>query len=150
MSTDPQDLLRAAGLRVTSQRIAVLTALDSRSHADTESIHRAVQEQQPDITVQSVYVVLAALTEAGILRRIEPAGSPALYERRVGDNHHHVICSACGAVGDVDCVAGSAPCLHPSDAGGGSAQAWRIQTAEVTFWGLCPACQAAERVERST
>ncbi|MGA1835785.1 Fur family transcriptional regulator [Herbiconiux sp. 11R-BC] len=138
MTPEPAESIRTAGLRVTAQRLAVLEALDGMPHADTEAVHRAVRRTLPDITLQSVYVVLGALTEAGLIRRIEPAGSPALYERRIGDNHHHAICSRCGAVQDVDCVVGHAPCLHPSDAAG-----FAIQTAEVTFWGLCPACQNA-------
>ncbi|MCU1480322.1 MAG: transcriptional repressor [Subtercola sp.] len=137
MTPEPADSIRAAGLRVTTQRLAVLEALDALPHADTDAVFRAVQKQQPDITVQSVYVVLGALTEAALIRRIEPAGSPALYERRIGDNHHHAICTSCGAVQDVDCAVGHAPCLSPSEAGG-----FAIATAEVTYWGLCPACQA--------
>nr|WP_301182543.1 Fur family transcriptional regulator [Subtercola boreus] len=140
VTPEPVDSIRRSGLRVTTQRVAVLQALEDMPHADTDAIHRRVQVSQPGITVQSVYVVLAALTEAGLLRRIEPAGSPALYERRIGDNHHHAICTGCGAVEDIDCAVGQAPCLEPSDAGG-----FAIATAEVTYWGLCAACQAAER-----
>ncbi|GGF29894.1 Fur family transcriptional regulator [Subtercola lobariae] len=139
MTPEPADSIRAAGLRVTTQRLAVLEALDALPHADTDAVHRAVQKQQPGITLQSIYVVLAALTEAELIRRIEPAGSPALYERRIGDNHHHAICTGCGAVQDVDCAVGHAPCLTPSEAGG-----FAIATAEVTYWGLCPACQATD------
>ncbi|WP_253259124.1 Fur family transcriptional regulator [Subtercola boreus] len=140
MTPEPADSIRRSGLRVTTQRLAVLQALEEMPHADTDAIHRRVQVSQPDITVQSVYVVLAALTEAGLIRRIEPAGSPALYERRIGDNHHHAICTGCGAVQDIDCAVGQTPCLEPSDAGG-----FAIATAEVTYWGLCAACQTAER-----
>jgi Fur family ferric uptake transcriptional regulator len=96
----------------------------------------------PGTSIQNVHNVLGDLTTAGLVRRIEPAGSAALYERRIGDNHHHVVCTGCGAVADVDCVVGHAPCLHPSDAGG-----FAIDTAEVTFWGLCPSCQ--ERAARA-
>src|ERR1700712_194772 len=138
MTPEPEDSIRAAGLRVTTQRLAVLEALTGLPHADTDTVHQRVQLSQPDITLQSVYVVLAALTEAGLIRRIEPAGSAALYERRIGDNHHHAICTKCGAVQDVDCAVGHAPCLLPSDAGGVA-----ITTAEVTYWGLCPSCQSA-------
>ncbi|MCU1477840.1 MAG: ferric uptake regulator, Fur family [Subtercola sp.] len=140
MTPEPEDSIRAAGLRVTTQRLAVLEALTEFPHADTDTVHQRVRLSQPDITLQSVYVVLAALTEAGLIRRIEPAGSPARYERRIGDNHHHAICTRCGAVQDVDCAVGEAPCLEPSEAGG-----FVIQTAEVTYWGLCPACQSSTR-----
>ncbi|MDF2441799.1 MAG: Fur family transcriptional regulator, stress-responsive regulator [Subtercola sp.] len=135
MNTETADSIRRSGLRVTAQRLAVLEALEVMPHADTDALHRRVQGSQPDISLQSVYVVLAALTEAGLIRRIEPAGSPALYERRIGDNHHHAICTGCGAVQDVDCAVGHAPCLAPADAGG-----FTIITAEVTFWGLCADC----------
>jgi Fe2+ or Zn2+ uptake regulation protein len=137
VTLEPEDSIRAAGLRVTTQRLAVLEALTELPHADTDAVHQRVRQSQPDITLQSVYVVLAALTEAGLIRRIEPAGSPALYERRIGDNHHHAICTECGAVQDIDCAVGHAPCIEPADAGG-----FAIATAEVTYWGLCPACQA--------
>jgi len=100
------------------------------------TVYRAVLPALPGTSIQNVHNVLGDLTSAGILRRIEPAHSPALYERRVGDNHHHVVCTSCGAVADVDCVVGQAPCLHPSAAGG-----FVVATAEVTFWGLCPSCQ---------
>jgi Fur family ferric uptake transcriptional regulator len=99
-------------------------------------VYRAVLPALPGTSIQNVHNVLGDLTSAGLLRRIEPAGSPARYERRTGDNHHHIVCTSCGAVGDVDCVVGHAPCLHPSDAGG-----FAVTTAEVTFWGLCPSCQ---------
>ena len=128
--------LRAAGLRVTSGRIAVLTALSDRPHTDAETVFRAVLSWLPGTSIQNVHNVLGDLTDAGLVRRIEPAGSAALYERRIGDNHHHVVCNSCGAVADVDCVVGHAPCLKPSDASG-----FTVSTAEVTFWGLCPSCQ---------
>jgi len=134
-----RDALRAAGLRVTDQRLAVLAALDGRPHAASDEVHARVAESLPRTSLQAVYVVLAALTGAGLVRRIEPAGSPARYERRTGDNHHHVVCSVCGTVSDVDCVVGHAPCLTPSSDSG-----FVVQTAEVTFWGLCPSCAAAE------
>ncbi|RFA10597.1 transcriptional repressor [Subtercola boreus] len=137
MTRQAEDSIRASGLRVTTQRLAVLEALDHLPHADTDAVHRRVLQTHPTITVQSVYVVLAALTEAGLIRRIEPAGSPALYERRIGDNHHHAICTQCGAVQDVDCAVGRTPCLEPSGAG-----SFAIASAEVTYWGLCAACQA--------
>jgi Fur family ferric uptake transcriptional regulator len=128
--------VREAGLRVTAGRIAVLSSLETSPHSDAESLSRVLREVIPSISVQSVHNVLGDLTAAGLIRRIEPAGSPALYERRTGDNHHHVVCTNCGAVEDVDCVHGEAPCLTPSNTNG-----FVVDTAEVTFWGLCPACQ---------
>jgi Fur family ferric uptake transcriptional regulator len=128
--------VRSAGLRVTPGRIAVLASLETAPHSDAESLSRVLREVIPSLSVQSVHNVLGDLTAAGLIRRIAPAGSPALYERRTGDNHHHVVCTNCGAVGDVDCVHGEAPCLTPSNTNG-----FVVDTAEVTFWGLCPACQ---------
>lgn len=138
MDTELEKALRSAGLRATEGRLAVLGALASLPHTDAERLFRAVSATVPSTSIQSVHNILADLTAAGLIRRIEPAGSAALYERRIGDNHHHVVCSHCGAVADVDCVVGDAPCLTPSSAAG-----FAITTAEVTFWGLCPACQAA-------
>ncbi|KJL30274.1 Fur family transcriptional regulator [Microbacterium oxydans] len=138
METALDMTLRQAGLRATAGRVAVLDALDSMAHTDAERVFREVSAVLPTTSIQSVHNILADLTTAGLIRRIEPAGSAALYERRTGDNHHHVVCTSCGAVGDVDCVTGEAPCLTPSDAGG-----FTVQTAEVTFWGLCPSCQNA-------
>jgi Fur family ferric uptake transcriptional regulator len=138
VSIAPETQLRAAGLRITAGRVAILSALESYPHADAETLCRAVRTARPATSIQSVHNVLGALAEGGVIRRIEPAGSPALYERRIGDNHHHVVCSTCGAVEDVDCVHGEAPCLTPSNTGGFS-----IHTAEVTFWGVCPRCAAA-------
>ncbi|MDR6612094.1 Fur family transcriptional regulator [Leifsonia sp. 1010] len=137
-----ESALREAGLKATRGRVAVLEALTDRPHADAETVFRTVLPSLPGTSIQNVHNVLGDLTAAGLLRRIEPAGSAALYERRIGDNHHHVVCTGCGAVADVDCVVGHAPCLHPSDAGG-----FAIDTAEVTFWGLCPSCQ--ERATRA-
>lgn len=138
METEFDSVLHGAGLRATAGRVAVLEALDSMPHTDAERIFRTVSSVLPTTSIQSVHNILADLTTAGLIRRIEPAGSAALYERRIGDNHHHVVCTSCGAVGDVDCVVGEAPCLHPSSAGG-----FTVQTAEVTFWGVCPSCQNA-------
>jgi Fur family ferric uptake transcriptional regulator len=138
MDTAAEDLLRAAALRVTRPRIAVLTAVQDHPHADTESIARAVHETFGDVSKQAVYDVLGALTKAGLVRRIEPAGSVARYESRVGDNHHHVTCRSCGAISDVDCAVGDTPCLTASDPHG-----FVIDEAEVTYWGLCPACSPA-------
>ncbi|NQX35240.1 Fur family transcriptional regulator [Herbiconiux sp. VKM Ac-2851] len=139
MTIELETRIRSAGLRVTEQRMAVLRALETHPHADADEVRRLALGELPGLSLPATYVVLNALTEAGLLRRIEPAGSPARYERRVGDNHHHVVCTGCGAVDDVDCVHGAAPCLSPSSTSG-----FRVTTAEVTFWGLCPACQAAE------
>ncbi|MFV0374851.1 Fur family transcriptional regulator [Microbacterium sp.] len=140
MATDTAGIdtaLRGAGLRATAGRAAVWDALGSGSHLSADQVFRLVTTHLPKTSIQSVHNVLTDLTDAGLIRRIEPAGSPARYERRVGDNHHHVVCTACGAVGDVDCSVGHTPCLTPS-----STQGFQIQSAEVTYWGLCPACQA--------
>ncbi len=131
--------LRAAGLRVTAPRVAAIDALREQSHATADDVFERVARTLPGTSLQAMYVVLAALTGAGILRRIEPAGSAARYELRTGDNHHHVVCSLCGAIDDVDCVVGETPCLAPSDTTG-----YLVQSAEVTFWGLCPSCRALE------
>ena len=132
---DAVPLLRGAGLRVTSPRVAVLAAVHEQAHADTESIIRAVRGALGTVSHQAVYDVLRSLTAAGLVRRIEPAGSVARYELRVGDNHHHVVCRSCGAIADVDCVVGHAPCLTASDDHG-----YLIDEAEVVYWGVCPAC----------
>jgi len=131
--------LRSAGLRVTAGRLAILEALDGNPHSDAATLHAVLSGQT---SVQSVHNVLSDLTTAGIIRRIESAGSAARYERRAGDNHHHVVCTMCGAVADVDCVMGDAPCLHPSDAAG-----FTISTAEVTFRGVCANCSAPDTTE---
>ena len=128
--------LRGRGLRVTAPRLAVLAAVGRLPHADTLAVLTEVRRSVPAVSVQAVYDVLRALTDAGLVRRIEPAGHVARYERRVGDNHHHVVCRGCGTLADVDCATGAAPCLEPLAAHG-----FTIDTAEVTYWGLCPACQ---------
>jgi len=130
--------LRGAGLRATRPRVAVLTAVYEHPHADTGSIVDVVREDLGEVSTQAVYDVLGALTAAGLVRRIEPAGSVARYEARVGDNHHHAICRTCGAIADVDCAAGETPCLTPSEAHG-----YSIDEAEVIYWGTCPACTPA-------
>lgn len=130
--------LRSAGLRATAPRLAVMAALRRQPHADTDSVIRHVRANLGTVSNQTVYNVLAVLVEAGIVRRIEPAGSVALYELRVGDNHHHIVCRKCAAVADVDCAVGRRPCLTPSESHG-----FLLDEAEVTFWGLCPDCQAA-------
>ena len=140
MSTtlDEEQLLRGAALRVTRPRVAVLTAVYEHPHADTDSIIGVVREDLGEVSHQAVYDVLRALTAAGLVRRIEPSGSVARYESRVGDNHHHVVCRSCGAIEDVDCAVGDAPCLTASDGHG-----FAIDEAEVTYWGLCPTCSTA-------
>ncbi len=132
-----EELLRSHDLRVTRPRIAVLQAVEHLPHADTNAIIDRVREQLPEVSHQAVYDVLAALTRAGLLRRIQPQGSVARYEARVGDNHHHVVCRSCGAVADVDCAVGDSPCLTASES-----QGYMIEEAEVIYWGLCPSCLA--------
>jgi len=127
--------LREAGLRVTQQRVAVLDAVRRLPHADTESLIGAVRADHGDVSHQAVYDVLRALTEARLVRKIQPLGTVARYESRVGDNHHHVVCRTCGAIADVDCAVGDTPCLTASDASG-----FVIDEAEVIYWGSCPAC----------
>jgi Fur family ferric uptake transcriptional regulator len=134
-TTEPTDLLRRVGLRVTQPRVAALAAHAAHPHADVETIATAARTALGTVSTQAVYDVLRALTDAGLARRIEPAGSPARFEIRVGDNHHHVVCRRCGAIADVDCALGERPCLTASDAHG-----FVIDEAEVTYWGLCPAC----------
>ena len=130
-----EHLLRSADLRVTRPRLAVLRAVRRQPHADTGSVLAAVRTEEPTVSHQAVYDVLGALTESGLVRRIQPAGSVARYELRVGDNHHHVVCRSCGVVADVDCAVGVRPCLDASDTHG-----FVIDEAEVTYWGTCPAC----------
>jgi Fur family ferric uptake transcriptional regulator len=132
-------MVRAGGLRVTRPRVAVLTAVYGHPHADTDSIIGAVRQDLPGVSTQAVYDVLRALTAAGLVRRIEPAGSVARYESRVADNHHHVVCRSCGAIADVDCAVGDTPCLTASEDHG-----YSIDEAEVVYWGLCPACSTAD------
>jgi Fe2+ or Zn2+ uptake regulation protein len=128
--------LRASGLRVTAPRLAVLSELRAGQHLTAEQVAAGARDRVGSISIQAVYDVLGALTRAGLLRRIEPAGSAVRYETRVGDNHHHVVCRGCGAIADVDCVVGEAPCLSPSEAGG-----FVVDEAEITLWGMCPRCQ---------
>ncbi|MFZ3417972.1 Fur family transcriptional regulator [Arthrobacter sp. NPDC055585] len=129
--------LRAHGRRVTKQRLAVLDAVDHSPHAGADEVAAIVRTTLPDISLQSVYVVLTDLTETGMLRRIEPPHSPARYETRVDDNHHHAMCTGCGRIEDVDCAVGHAPCLTPSDTHG-----MTIQIADVLYQGLCADCAA--------
>ena len=130
--------LRQAQLKVTAPRVAVLGVLSGRGHLDADTVFSAIAAELPKTSLQAVYGVLAALVTAGLVRKIEPAASPALYEARVGDNHHHLVCRNCKNVADVDCVVGESPCLTPSDLNG-----FAVQEAEVTFWGICAPCQAA-------
>jgi Fur family transcriptional regulator, stress-responsive regulator len=138
---DPVELerdLRAVGLRVTRPRLAVLDAVHAHPHLDTEALIGAARTRLDAISHQAVYDVLRVLTDTGLVRRIQPQGSVARYEARVGDNHHHLVCRECGAIVDVDCTVGAAPCLTPSDDAG-----FDVDEAEVVFWGRCPACTAA-------
>ena len=137
-SSDFERMLRGATLRVTRPRVAVLSAVHDHPHADTESIIGTVRENLGEVSHQAVYDVLRALTTAGLVRRIQPAGSFARYEARVGDNHHHLVCRLCGAIADVDCAVGEAPCLTASDDHG-----FAVDEAEVVFWGTCPDCSTA-------
>lgn len=134
---DHESLLRGAQLRVTRPRLAVLEAVSRRPHLDTESVIAAVRADVGAVSHQAVYDVLRALTDAGLLRRIQPSGSVARYEARVGDNHHHVVCRGCGSIADVDCATGAAPCLTAVDDHG-----FTIDEAEVVYWGTCPECAA--------
>ena len=138
MTHDVETLLREAALRVTRPRVAVLGAVHEHAHADTDTIIGAVRERLGDVSHQAVYDVLRVLTTAGLVRRIQPSGSVARYESRVGDNHHHVVCRSCGVIADVDCAVESTPCLTASEDHGFS-----IDEAEVIYWGRCPACAAA-------
>jgi Fe2+ or Zn2+ uptake regulation protein len=144
ITLDFAEQLRAARLRVTRPRVAVLRAVYAHAHADTDRILRAVREQLPEVSHQAVYDSLNALTAVGLIRRIQPSGSVARYEARVGDNHHHVVCRGCGDIADVDCAVGDAPCLAANDAHG-----FTIDEAEVIYWGLCPHCATATRFSRS-
>ncbi|GAA3209681.1 transcriptional repressor [Streptomyces sp. XM83C] len=129
--------LRGAGLRVTAARVALLETVRAGDHLDVEAIASGVRTRVGHITLQAVYDALHALTAAGLVRRLEPPGSPARFEGRVGDNHHHLVCRSCGAVADVDCAVGHAPCLTASDDRG-----FAVDEAEVIYWGLCPSCSA--------
>lgn len=135
---DSAAALRQTSLRVTKQRVAVLEAVREHPHADTETVIRSVRELLPAVSHQAVYDSLHTLTEVGLVRCIQPSGSVARYERRIGDNHHHLVCRSCNLIVDVDCVVGQAPCLSPSQDAG-----FLVEQAEVTFWGLCPDCARA-------
>ena len=141
---DLEQVLRQAGLRVTRPRLAVLAAVRGIPHADTDSVIGAVRQDLPDVSHQAVYDSLKALSEAGLVRRLQPPGSVARYEGRVGDNHHHLVCRSCGTIVDVDCAVGEVPCLTVADDHG-----FTVDEAEVIFWGLCPACASAFPAESS-
>jgi len=142
-AADFQQMLRGASLRVTRPRVAVLGAVSRHPHADTDSVIRAVRAELPEVSHQTVYDSLNALTAAGLVRRIQPSGSVARYESRIGDNHHHVVCRSCGVIADVDCAVGEAPCLTASDDLG-----FAIDEAEVIYWGLCPECITLQSVSQ--
>jgi len=137
-------MVRGAGLRVTRPRVAVLAAVHDHPHATTESIITAVRSDLPTVSHQAVYGVLGALADNGLVRRIQPMGSVARYEARIGDNHHHLVCRSCGDIADVDCAVGGAPCLTASDDAG-----YSIDEAEVIYWGLCPNCSRRPSVPPS-
>jgi len=137
-SPSTADQLRGAGLRVTAARVALLETVRDGDHLGVEAIASEVRDRIGHISLQAVYDALSALTGAGLIRRLEPAGSPVRFEGRVGDNHHHVVCRSCGVVADVDCAVGEAPCLTASDDHGFS-----VSEAEVIYWGLCPDCSTA-------
>ncbi len=137
-TTGIEQLLRGADLRVTRPRVAVLTAVYADPHADTDAIIRSVRADIGEVSHQAVYDVLRVLTTTGLVRRIQPSGSNARYEARVGDNHHHAVCRSCGAIADVDCAVAETPCLTASDDHG-----FTIDEAEVIYWGRCPACAEA-------
>ncbi len=133
---EPADLLRQHGVQVTAQRLAVLRAVSDRPHGTADDVAEAVRAEIGAISRQAVYDALGVLVDKGLIRRIQPAGSPARYEHRVGDNHHHLVCRSCGRTVDVDCAIGTTPCLHPADDHG-----YEIEEAEVIYWGLCPTCR---------
>jgi Fur family ferric uptake transcriptional regulator len=137
---EPADLLRQRGYRVTGQRLTVLRAVSREPHVTADAVAETVRAEMGSISIQAVYDVLGVLVDVGLVRRIQPAGSPARFEARVSDNHHHVICRSCGRVADVDCAAGFAPCLTAMDDMG-----YKIDEAEVIYWGLCPECQSRTR-----
>jgi Fur family transcriptional regulator, stress-responsive regulator len=144
-STDEAALLRRQGVQVTAQRLAVLRAVSARPHGTAADIDAVVRDELGAISLQAVYDALGTLTEKGLIRRIQPAGSPARYEDRVGDNHHHLICRTCGRMVDTDCAVGAAPCLTAPDNAG-----YEIDEAEVIYWGRCPDCVASRTTNHRT
>lgn len=142
---NPADLLRERGIPITAQRLAVMRAVSLRPHGTADAIAEDVRSEIGAISRQAVYNVLGVLAEKGLIRRIQPAGSPARYEDRVGDNHHHLICRGCGKTVDVDCAVGDAPCLTAANDSG-----FQIEEAEVVFWGVCPDCRSARSSQPET
>ncbi|MGC5020678.1 Fur family transcriptional regulator [Micromonospora sp. DT47] len=142
---DPRALLRSAGLRVTSQRVAVLEELAAHPHSTADAVAARVRAALGSVSKQAVYDVLWALDAAGLVRRIEPAGSPAVFETRAGDNHHHLVCRSCGVIADIDCAVQAAPCLSPPDHLG-----FVVDEAEIIFWGLCPTCRITRETNDAT
>ncbi|MEU4215774.1 Fur family transcriptional regulator [Actinoplanes sp. NPDC026623] len=142
MAAEFEARLRAASLRVTEPRLAVLAALRDHPHVDTDTVLALVRADHPAVSRQAVYDVLRALTDARLVRRIRPAGTTARYESRVADNHHHAVCRRCGAITDVDCIAGTSPCLTASDDHG-----FAVDEAEVVYWGTCPDCATKDPLE---
>jgi Fur family ferric uptake transcriptional regulator len=140
VASDPATLLRERGIQVTAQRLAVLRAIGGQPHITADGVAEAVRAEIGAISLQSVYDAVGLLVAEGLIRRIQPAGSPARFEDRVGDNHHHLICRICGRVVDVDCAVGSAPCLVAANDGG-----YQIDEAEIAYWGRCPECLAQAR-----
>jgi Fur family ferric uptake transcriptional regulator len=145
VSREPAELLRERGIQVTAQRLAVLRAVTAEPHITADAVAEAVRSEIGAISLQSVYDALNVLVAEKLVRRIQPAGSPALFEDRVGDNHHHLICRLCGRVVDVDCAVGRAPCLKASDSSG-----FDIDEAEVAFWGRCPDCVKKSKPPRAS
>lgn len=135
VTSDLTAQLRAVSLRVTRPRVAVLAALRDHPHVDTHTVIAMVRDEIPTVSHQAIYDVLQVLTDSGLVRRIQPAGATARYETRVGDNHHHIVCRSCGAIADIDCAVGHAPCLAASDDHG-----FQVDEAEVVYWGTCPDC----------
>jgi Fur family transcriptional regulator, stress-responsive regulator len=146
MNDDTATALRSSGLRVTKQRLAVISALAEAPHSGADAVLSRVRSEVGQVSTQAVYDVLNALTDRGLVRRIQPAGSSARYELRVGDNHHHVVCRRCGDVTDIDCATGAAPCLEPSNLDLAS-PGFVVDEAEVTYWGLCATCATANDPE---
>jgi Fe2+ or Zn2+ uptake regulation protein len=146
MSLDPTAVLRSSGLRVTKQRVAVISALAEAPHSGADAVLGRVRDEVGQVSTQAVYDVLNVLTDRGLVRRIQPAGSSARFELRVGDNHHHLVCRRCGAVADIDCATETAPCLEAADLDQ-HAPGFVVDEAEVTFWGVCSTCSSATAAE---
>ena len=146
MPLDPTAVLRSSGLRVTKQRVAVISALAEAPHSGADAVLGRVRDEVGQVSTQAIYDVLNVLTDRGLVRRIQPAGSSARFELRVGDNHHHLVCRRCGAVADIDCATETAPCLEAADLDQ-HAPGFVVDEAEVTFWGVCSTCSSATAAE---